>query len=36
MERHFDEELRALKEKLLRMAALSEESIAYAIDGVIA
>jgi phosphate transport system protein len=31
MERHFDEELKDLKEKLLRMAALTEESIATAI-----
>jgi phosphate transport system protein len=33
MERQFDEELRALKEKLLRMAALAEESINYAVSG---
>lgn len=33
MERQFDEELRALKEKLLCMAALAEESIAYAVSG---
>jgi phosphate transport system protein len=33
MERQFDEELRALKEKLLRMAALAEESITYAVSG---
>jgi phosphate transport system protein len=31
MERQFDEELNALKEKLLRMAALAEESIALAV-----
>ncbi|MFQ6083493.1 MAG: phosphate signaling complex protein PhoU [Candidatus Aminicenantia bacterium] len=33
MERHFDEELRTLKEKLLRMACLVEESIALAVKG---
>jgi len=33
MERHFDEELKAVKEKLLRMASLVEESIAQAIQG---
>jgi phosphate transport system protein len=33
MERHFDEELRHLKEKLLRMAALTEETISFAITG---
>jgi phosphate transport system protein len=33
MERHFDEELTALKEDLLRMAALAEESIATAVAG---
>ncbi len=33
MERHFDEELRALKEQLLRMAALAEESIDTAVTG---
>jgi len=31
MERQFDEELKALKEKLLRMAGLAEESIAKAV-----
>lgn len=31
MERHFDEELRMLKEKLLRMASLAEESITLAV-----
>jgi phosphate transport system protein len=31
MERHFDEELRDLKEKLLRMAGLAEDSIAKAV-----
>jgi phosphate transport system protein len=33
MERHFEEELRLLREKLLKMAALTEESIALAITG---
>jgi phosphate transport system protein len=33
MERHFDEQLRELKEQLLRMAALAEESIATAVSG---
>ncbi len=33
MERHFDEELRALKEHLLRMAALAEEAIDMAVTG---
>ena len=33
MERLFDEELKNLKEKLLRMAALVEESIALSIEG---
>jgi len=33
MERHFDEELKEVKEKLLRMAALVEESIAQSIQG---
>jgi phosphate transport system protein len=33
MERHFDEELRVLKEKVLRMAGLSEECISHAIAG---
>ncbi len=32
MERHFDEELNNLKEKLLRMAALAEESIVMAVN----
>lgn len=32
MERHFDEELNKLKEKLLRMAALAEESIVLAVN----
>ncbi len=32
MERHFDEDLKALKSKLLQMAALVEESIALAIQ----
>ena len=31
MERHFDEELKDLKEKLLRMAGLAEDSIAKAV-----
>ncbi len=31
MERHFDEELKNLKEKLLRMAGLAEDSIAKAV-----
>jgi phosphate transport system protein len=35
MERHFDEELRELKEKLLQMAALAEESIAKAIRALV-
>jgi phosphate transport system protein len=33
MERHFDEELKNLKAKLLRMAALVQESIALAVQG---
>lgn len=33
MERHFEEELRQLREKLLRMAALTEESISLAVTG---
>lgn len=33
MERHFDEQLRQLREKLLRMAALAEETINLAVTG---
>ena len=33
MERHFDEQLRQLREKLLRMAALAEETISLAVTG---
>jgi phosphate transport system protein len=33
MERHFDDELKEVKEKLLRMASLVEESIAQSIQG---
>jgi phosphate transport system protein len=33
MERHFKEELRHLREKLLRMAALTEETITLAVTG---
>lgn len=33
MERHFEEELRLLREKLLRMAALTEETINLAVTG---
>lgn len=33
MERHFDEQLRQLREKLLRMAALTEETINLAVTG---
>ena len=33
MERHFEEELRHLREKLLRMAALTEETITLAVSG---
>ncbi|MDD5217054.1 MAG: phosphate signaling complex protein PhoU [Candidatus Omnitrophica bacterium] len=35
MERHFDEELRELKEKLLQMASLAEESIAKAVKALV-
>jgi phosphate transport system protein len=35
MERHFDEELRSLKEKLLQMAALAEESIAKSVKALV-
>jgi len=34
MERHFDEELKDLKEKLLRMAGLAEDSIAKAVKAI--
>jgi phosphate transport system protein len=33
MERHFDEDLKVVKEKLLRMASLVEESVAQSIQG---
>ena len=33
MERHFDEDLKLVKEKLIRMASLVEESIAQSIQG---
>ena len=33
MERHFEEELRHLREKLLHMAALTEETINLAVTG---
>jgi len=33
MERHFEEELRFLREKLLKMAALTEETISLAVTG---
>ncbi|MFA7001107.1 MAG: phosphate signaling complex protein PhoU [Candidatus Omnitrophota bacterium] len=35
MERHFDEELRELKEKLLQMASLAEESIVRAVKALV-
>src|SRR3989338_11027336 len=35
MERHFDEELKDLKEKLLHMAALAEESIVKAVKALV-
>jgi len=35
MERHFDEELKELKEKLLRMASLAEEAIARSIKALV-
>lgn len=35
MERHFDEELKTLKEKLLQMAALVEESIARSVRSLV-
>jgi len=35
MERHFDEELRLLKEKLLRMASLVEEAIAKSVKALV-
>ncbi|HNV86032.1 MAG TPA: phosphate signaling complex protein PhoU [Candidatus Omnitrophota bacterium] len=35
MERHFDEELRLLKEKLLQMASLVEEAIANAVKALV-
>ena len=35
MQRHFDEELKTLKEKILRMGAMVEEQIAYAIKALV-
>ena len=35
MERHFDEELNRLKEKLLRMASLVEEAISHAVKALV-
>lgn len=35
MERHFDEELNKLKEKLLRMASLVEEAISHAVKALV-
>lgn len=35
MERHFDEELKELKEKLLRMASLAEQAIALAVKSLV-
>ncbi len=35
MERHFDEELKELKERLLRMASLAEESIVKAVKALV-
>jgi len=35
MERHFEEELRSLREKLLRMAALTEETISLAVTNTV-
>jgi len=35
MQRHFDEELKALKEKILRMGAMVEEQIAHAIKSLV-
>lgn len=35
MERHFDEELKELKEKLLHMAALAEQSVAQVINALV-
>ncbi len=35
MQRHFDDELKALKEKILRMGAMVEEQITHAIQGLV-
>ncbi len=35
MQRHFDEELKTLKEKILRMGAMVEEQVAYAIKALV-